>query len=52
MWLVWREDVVSGPDSDGVQLDMGDRMVGGGAMVGFILRAVYGTLAMPSLAKE
>ena len=21
MWLVWRKDVVSGPDSDGVQLE-------------------------------
>ena len=46
LWLGWREEVVPMEFSWRSLFDMEERMVG------FILRAVYGTLVVPSLAKK
>ena len=45
-WARWREDVLSLDLSWNSLFKMGD------SMVGFILRAVYDTLATPSLAAK
>ena len=46
LWLAWREEVVPMDFRWKSMFEMGERMVG------FILRAVYGTLVVPSLAMK